>query len=310
MLEKLILKLTHKMWNRHISRILCRAKADGVINSNQLHKIAAAFDPTQKHMVYGANTGRGFIPILKVAILLCIVGCGEGRNISKPSPEIQARAKVYSTSFSREVAAIEKIDTVANKQDVLSTQVDSFTSKSIELNQEIVEQLKALNGSIFETRRAVGTMEASLVKPQTLRNEEVIKSALEPQEAAKANQSQSHQPVASPPAVRLFVSHAPFYCPPCERLKTAVANGEFDGFVVEDSGDFPGLRSYPAIRFQTSKTRTGWGVVYGYDSNTIPTLRALTEATLQRPVTLIDRGTRSPGLRVKLSRRGLFGIFP
>ena len=124
----------------------------------------------------------------------------------------------------------------------------------------------------------IDTMEASLVKSEPQR-EEVIESNPEPQEAAKANPSQPLKPVASPPAVRLFVTHAPFYCPPCERLKAAVANGEFTGFEVIDSEDFQGIRSYPAIRFEAPTTQTGWGVVYGYDQNTIPTLRALTQGT-------------------------------
>lgn len=51
-LEKLILRLTHRLWNKHISRLICRAYADGKINSKQLHEILADFDPTQRHKVY------------------------------------------------------------------------------------------------------------------------------------------------------------------------------------------------------------------------------------------------------------------
>jgi hypothetical protein len=51
-MSKIILKLTHRLWNREISRILCRAYEDGVINSHQLHAMTAKFDPTQKHSVY------------------------------------------------------------------------------------------------------------------------------------------------------------------------------------------------------------------------------------------------------------------
>ena len=50
--EKLILRLTHRLWNRQISRLICRAYGDGRINSKQLHEILADFDPTQKHKVY------------------------------------------------------------------------------------------------------------------------------------------------------------------------------------------------------------------------------------------------------------------
>ena len=53
MLEMKIIQWTHRLWNRQISRILCRAYNDRVIDSKQLHTLAAAFDPTQRHMVYG-----------------------------------------------------------------------------------------------------------------------------------------------------------------------------------------------------------------------------------------------------------------
>ncbi len=51
-MTRFILKFTHRLWNRAISRILCRAYSDGVINSFQLHELASKFDPTQKHEVY------------------------------------------------------------------------------------------------------------------------------------------------------------------------------------------------------------------------------------------------------------------
>lgn len=51
-MQTLILKLTHKLWNRRISAILCRAYDRGTISSSQLHNLAARFDPTQKHEVY------------------------------------------------------------------------------------------------------------------------------------------------------------------------------------------------------------------------------------------------------------------
>jgi len=144
-------------------------------------------------------------------------------------------------------------------------------------SQGIVSQ----NEQIIDTLKIV---EASLVKSSNPNGKESDPaSAVEPQEL-EGKESQPAILAASSPAVRLFVSHAPFACPPCERLKRAVTNGEFEGFEVEDSPDFPGLRSYPAIRFETPTTSTGWGVVYGYDSNTIPTLRALTQGT-SAPVT-------------------------
>lgn len=51
-MSRLILKLTHRIWNRRIFELLSRAYNDRVINSEQLHILAAKFDPTQKHEVY------------------------------------------------------------------------------------------------------------------------------------------------------------------------------------------------------------------------------------------------------------------
>lgn len=50
--HKLLLRLTHRIWNRRISAILCRAYGDRIINSEQLHELTAKFDPTQRHEVY------------------------------------------------------------------------------------------------------------------------------------------------------------------------------------------------------------------------------------------------------------------
>lgn len=58
MFQNLILRWTHRLWNRQISRILCRAYSDGVLNSTQLHILSAAFDPTQAHHVYGDNAHK------------------------------------------------------------------------------------------------------------------------------------------------------------------------------------------------------------------------------------------------------------
>lgn len=59
-IETCILRWTHRLWNRQISRILCRAYGERLINSQQLHELAAAFDPTQRHIVYGKRVAAGF----------------------------------------------------------------------------------------------------------------------------------------------------------------------------------------------------------------------------------------------------------
>ena len=193
-----------------------------------------------------------------ILIVAMLVGCDPCS--CEPSEDIKARAAELSSGFKSQ-AAEHHSKTIAA--------IESTRQEIVSQNEQIIDTLKIV--------------EAKLVVPQT-QVEEVIQSAVEPQEATRANLSQPIIPVASPPAVRLFITHAPFHCPPCERLKRAVTNGEFDGFEVVDGGDFSGLRSYPAIRFETPTTATGWGVLYGYDSNTILTLRALTQGTSAPPV--------------------------
>jgi hypothetical protein len=187
-----------------------------------------------------------------------LVGCDPCS--CEPTEEIKARAAELSSGFKSQ-AAEHHSKTIAA--------IDSTRQEIVSQNEQIIDTLKIV--------------EASLVDSESVRKEDDQQSAVEPQEL-EGKESQPAILAASSPAVRLFVTHAPFHCPPCERLKTAVANGEFDGFEVVDGDSFSGLRSYPAIRFETPTTTTGWGVVYGYDSNTITTLRALTQGT-SAPVT-------------------------
>lgn len=60
MFQSLLLRATHRLWNRQISRILCQAHTEGIVNSEQLHTLTAAFDPTQNHIVYGPRVPYGF----------------------------------------------------------------------------------------------------------------------------------------------------------------------------------------------------------------------------------------------------------
>ena len=178
----------------------------------------------------------------------------------EPSADIKARAAELSSGFKTQAAEHHEKTIAA---------IDSTRQEIVSQNEQIIDTLKIV--------------EASLISSNPNGKESDPASATEPQEL-EGKESQPAILAASSPAVRLFVTHAPFACPPCERLKRAVANGEFNGFEVVDGGDFSGLRSYPAIRFETPTTATGWGVVYGYDNSTIPTLRALTQGT-SAPVT-------------------------
>ena len=86
---------------------------------------------------------------------------------------------------------------VVAKQDESIVILEENTKALVSISatsQEIVSQ----NEQIIDTLKIV---EAKLIVP-TPKSEEVIQSALEPQEVTRANLSQSTIPVASPPAVR------------------------------------------------------------------------------------------------------------
>jgi hypothetical protein len=60
MIRSLILRMTHRVWNREISRLLGRAYERRWIDSRQYHQLAAMFDPTQTH----CEVGRVVCPIV------------------------------------------------------------------------------------------------------------------------------------------------------------------------------------------------------------------------------------------------------
>jgi len=80
--------------------------------------------------------------------------------------------------------------------------------------------------------------------------------------------------------VPLFVSTT-VPCAPCERLKRDHAAGKFAGFDVQFATDWA-PRSYPAIRYPSKASSTGWAVLYGYDGQ--PTIDKLKELTSEKTV--------------------------
>jgi hypothetical protein len=141
--------------------------------------------------------------------------------------------------------------------------IKSLSDKQMELDTEIVSLLKA-----------------SLSSTNPNGKESDPESALEPQRGDTANDSHPQQHHAdSPPAVRLFITSSeqapePFPCPPCQRLQKAIDAGEFAGFEIVWSAPFDGQRGFPATRFRSRTSPTGWRVIYGFDDSTIAQIRA------------------------------------
>ena len=138
-------------------------------------------------------------------------------------------------------------------------------------------------GILTEQTNALAAIKATLkvieLNSETDIGKEVINLDNEQQPDTTANDSQppQHQADASA-AVRLLVSSTAG-CAPCARLWRDVDAGLFDGFAVEKSADFDGLKSYPAIRYEDASSATGWAVVYGYDAAQLRSLKKLLPKT-------------------------------
>ena len=138
-------------------------------------------------------------------------------------------------------------------------------------------------GMLTEQTSALAAIKATLevieLNSETDSGREVINLENEQQPDTTANDSQppQHQADASA-AVRLLVSSTAG-CAPCAKLWRDVDAGLFDGFAVEKSGDFDGLKSYPAIRYEDASSATGWAVVYGYDAAQLRSLKKLLPKT-------------------------------
>jgi hypothetical protein len=115
----------------------------------------------------------------------------------------------------------------------------------------------------------------------------VAQTAVEPAKSEETPASKLPDDPAPPDVVPVKSVGVPLFvsttvlCAPCERLKRDHAAGMFDGFNVQFSNDWA-PRSYPAIRYPTKASSTGWAVLYGYDGQ--PTIDRLKELTSGKTV--------------------------
>jgi hypothetical protein len=133
------------------------------------------------------------------------------------------------------------------------------------------QSLRTTETRCEENTTALAAIKASLEAsevPDSVNGKEVISVENEPQTDHDGNGSQTtnSQPETSA-AVRLFVTHAPFNCPPCDAFDRAVARGDLAGFEIEPCGDFYGLKSYPAIRCDDASSPSGKKVLYGWSDS-------------------------------------------
>lgn len=113
-------------------------------------------------------------------LLLTVAGCNP--CVCEPTEAVKARAAELSSGYTKQT------DKILTKQDETLTALAAIKSQ--------VENLAS------ETREAIDTLKAPLVKSEPKPGTEVIKSALDPQEPTRPDPSQPLKPVASAPAVR------------------------------------------------------------------------------------------------------------
>lgn len=164
-----------------------------------------------------------------------------------------------------------------NSLRITGEEVVAKQDESLTILKENTNALAAIKGQI----------EALKVESETPKVEEVIKSALEPQEVAKANQSQPSKPVASPPAVR---SSGPI------KLSWNV-EGNWNPTILEtarhlreDHGIIADGLSHQQMHDAHAAAHEGRKV-----------------ANKSQPVQFVNRGSQCPNGQCPTPRRGLFG---
>ena len=169
------------------------------------------------------------------------------------------------------------IDDSAWRQALLSADraVQSTVTSTHEVVKANTQQLEAIAQSIEAIKQATETLTdreevipVSTELAQEDREEVISESANEtPRELVMP------QTDGTGPGVELVVTLADFHCPPCDRLKAAIEAGQFSEFAVRyDQSYMPS--SYPAIRYRSTESSTGWSAISGYDSGTVPFLRS------------------------------------
>jgi hypothetical protein len=177
-----------------------------------------------------------------------------------------------------------------NSLRITGEEVTAKQDESIVILRENTTALAAIKSQVeslaSETREATDTLKASLVKSEPQR-EEVIKSAVEPQETAQANPSQPLKPVASPPAVRLSGPVKMSWNVEGNWSPTILETAKH---LREDHGIIADGMSHQQMHDAHAAAHEGRPV-----------------AIKTQPVQLINRGTNCPNGQCPTPRRGLFG---
>jgi hypothetical protein len=195
----------------------------------------------------------------------CCLGCGDSEELASLKSSLRITGE--------EVVAKQDESIVILKENTNALVSIRATSQGIvSQNEQIIDTLKIV--------------EASLVKSNPNGKESDPASAVEPQEVAKANPSQSSQPVASPPAVR---------------SSSVVMKWNVEG------------NWSPSILETAKHLREDHGIIAdGMTHQQMHDAHAAAHegrkvANKSQPVQMINRGSSCPGGVCPTPRRGLFG---
>jgi hypothetical protein len=159
--------------------------------------------------------------------------------------------------------------------------------EAVQVSRAVEAKSDEILVAISEVKTQVETLEASLVDSESVRKEDDQQSAVEPQEVAKANQSQPSKPVASPPAVR---SSGPI------KLSWNVEGNwqpsilETAKHLREDHGIIADGMTHQQMHDAHAAAHEGRQV-----------------ANKSQPVQMVNRGSQCPNGQCPQPRRGLFG---
>lgn len=194
-------------------------------------------------------------------LIAVLVGCDPCS--CEPSADIKVRAAELSGGFKTQ-AAEHHGKTIAA--------IDSTRQEIVSQNREIIDTLKIV--------------EAKLIVPKPQR-EEVIKSAVEPQEPTRPSPSQSSQPVALSPAVR---SSGPL------KLSWNV-EGNWNPSILETAKHL--REDHRIIADGMSHQQMHDAHAAAHEGRKV--------ANKSQPVQFVNRGSQCPGGVCPSPRRGLFG---
>jgi hypothetical protein len=185
-----------------------------------------------------------------------------------------------------EPAVGPKIDTL---KAILRAANETQTGEIKATREELVENTAALNEIRFRIEQLNSTVSEKIPTPKAEAPETPepapsveTSPGVSPATALQPSSPEGVVTQVAQTDVTIYVSTTS-PCAPCERLKRDHAAGKFAGFDVRFATDWA-PRSYPAIRYPSKASATGWAVLYGYDGQ--PTIDRLKELTSGKTVLL------------------------